>query len=67
MYNNQIRKLILETEQQLEYLKKDYEDLERVETEEYRKECLLDIRTLRRSVYTLTQKIKDLNWIKKDV
>ena len=67
MYNNQIRKLILETEQQLEYLKKDYEDLERVETEEYRKECILDIVNLRRHVNTVTQKIKDLNWVKKDV
>lgn len=67
MYNLQIRRLILDIETQVEYLKKDYEDLENSEKEDYRKECVLDIINLRRTIYTVTQKIKDLNWVKKNV
>lgn len=66
MYNGQIRKLILDIEHQIEYLKQDYEDLENYEKEEYRKECILDIVTMRKSINTATQKIKDLNWVKKE-
>ena len=61
MYNLQIRKLILDIETQIEYLKKDYENLEKLEKEQQRKECIVDIINLRKTIYTLTQKIKDLN------
>lgn len=67
MYNLQIRKLILDIETQIEYLKKDYENLEKLEKEQQRKECIVDIINLRKTIYTATQKIKDLNWVKKDV
>lgn len=67
MYNIAVRNLINKIELRVDELKKDYEDLEELEKEQCRKNCIEDIQKLRNAVNMTMQRLKDLRWIEKNV